>query len=271
MDYNAIVQLVYNARKIAKDKRLRKIIAEKNHLDYVTAVDTKISNYIKSGLYQIAPTVAFVTEEESRHVSSGERFVLDPIDGTTNLIRNYNQFSIALGYYKNGQVEFGIVLSLTSDELYFAIKGKGAHLYSTKNGIAGLLKVGVENYRKNKLKVSNLDYSHAIVEFGAGSTNKGVLDESFAIAKQVFKDCADLRRICSSALALCYIASGKIDGYFERKLKVWDYCGASFILQEAGGKLSQWNGQPLTYDQPSTIVAGNKDTYDYLLKLLAHN
>lgn len=268
MNYNSIIKLVYDARKFAIDKSLKKQVAMKGDADYVTAVDTTISDFIKKGLYKIAPEVAFVTEEESEHSNAETRFILDPIDGTTNLVRGYKQISISLGLYKNGKAEFGVVYSPYSDEMFFAIRGKGAHIYSTRNGISSLLKTGVENYKKNPLTVSDLSHNDAIVEFGAGSTNKAVADESFEIAKEVFKNCLDLRRICSSALAICYIASGKIDGYFERKIKVWDYAAAHLILTEAGGFISQWNGEALAFEDASTIIAGNNDTYHYLLSLL---
>ena len=268
MDYNAIVKLVYGARKIATDRKLSADVSLKGDADFVTAVDMNISAYIKRGLQEIAPRVAFVTEEESEHISVGERFVLDPIDGTTNLMRGYNVSSISLGYYVDDEVRFGVVYNPFSHQLFFAVKGKGAHFYDARFGINRLLKIGVENYEKDRLAVSSLPHEQAIVEFGAGSTNKAVANESFAIAKEVFENCMDLRRICSTALTICYIASGWIDGYFERKIKVWDYCAGSLILEEAGGKISQWNGEKLPFTQPSTIVAGNVDTHAYLLRVL---
>ncbi len=268
MDYNAIVKLVYDARWIATNRALSAEVGVKGEADFVTAVDMSISAFVKSGLEKIAPGVAFVTEEEAEHISVGERFVLDPIDGTTNLMRGYNISSISLGYYCDNEVKFGVVYNPFDHQLFFAVKGKGAHFYNTRFGISNLLKIGVENYQKDNLRVSDLPHEQAIVEFGAGSTNKGVAEESFAIAKEVFENCMDLRRICSSALAICYIASGWIDGYFERKIKVWDYCAGALILEEAGGKISQWNGEKLAFTDPSTIVAGNVDTHAYLLEVL---
>jgi myo-inositol-1(or 4)-monophosphatase len=268
MNYNAIVKLVYDARKIALNAKLRKDFSMKGEADYVTAVDTAISEFIKNGLKEIAPDYAFVTEEESEHVTAGKRFILDPIDGTTNLVRGYNQCSISLACYCGDEVKFGVVYSPFSGETFFAVKGKGAHFYNARNGVNRLLKIGVENYTADRLAVSKNLRQDAIVEFGAGSTNKIVAEESFRLGEEIFKNCMDLRRICSSALSLCYIAAGRIDGYFERKLKVWDYAAAALILEEAGGALSQWNGERLPFTEPSTIVAGNVDTYAYLLKIL---
>ena len=267
MDFNAIVKLIYDARKIALDKTLKSRVDVKGEADFVTAVDTGISAFVKEGLKKIAPHVSFVTEEEPEHITSGERFILDPIDGTTNLMRSYNQSSIALGYYAQNEVKFGVVFNPFTGEMFFAIKGEGAYFYNARYGIQPLLKVGVENYKKNRLQVSAVLHRDAIVEFGAGSTNKGVVEESFAVAKEVFVNCMDLRRICSSALAICYIAAGKIEGYFERLIKPWDYAGASLILTEAGGKISAWDGD-ISFSQPSSVVAGNEDTYRYLRSIL---
>ena len=268
MNYNAITELVYRAREFALNDDLRENVSMKGDADFVTAVDTQISDFIKKGLAEIAPHVAFVTEEESQHSTAAERFILDPIDGTANLVRGYNKSSISLAHYKDGEVLFGVVYDPFAKELFFAKKGCGAHLYDACNGIAELLRIGVENYTANRLHVSDLPHSKAIVEFGAGSTNKQVAQESFELGLEIFKSCQDLRRICSSALAVCYIAAGRIDGYFERKIKPWDYAAGALLLTEAGGNLSQWDGTPLPFDAPSTIVAGNPDTLSYLLSIL---
>ncbi len=268
MNYNAIVELVFRARTIAKNATLRSRIDMKGDADFVTAVDTEISDFIKKGLAEIAPGIAFVTEEEREHNNAPERFILDPIDGTANLVRDYRKSSISLGHYKNGEVLFGVVFDPFTSEMFFAVKGKGAHYYNARSGVAGLLRTGVENYTKHPLRVSDLPHTKAIVEFGAGSTNKVVAAESFALGQKIFENCQDLRRICSSALAICYIAAGRTDGYFERKIKPWDYAAGLLILNEAGGLISQWNGEELPFNTPSTIVAGNADTYAYLLSVL---
>ncbi|MDE7380270.1 MAG: inositol monophosphatase [Clostridia bacterium] len=264
MNYNAIVQLVYDARKIARNKTFKAQVSMKGAADYVTQTDLEISRFIKSGLEEIAPGVAFVTEEEATHVNAEKRFILDPIDGTTNLVRGYNKSSVSLGYCEGTTPVFGVVFDPFSGEMFFAIKGLGAYRYDAAHGISRLLNTGVENYRGEKLCVSALPPEQAIIEFGAGSTNKAAAEESFALGRAVFEGCTDLRRICSTALSLCYIAAGRIDGYFERRIKPWDYAAASLILQEAGGKLSQWNGETLPYDKPSTIVAGTPQVYDYV-------
>ena len=268
MDYNKIIKLVYDAKDIATDAILKADVKEKSDDDFVTAVDFAISDFVKAGLSRIAPDVAFVTEEESEHVESGKRFVLDPIDGTTNLIRGGKQVSISLGYYEGGRVEFGVVFNPFYGEMFFALRGHGAHLYDASGGVDTLINIGIENYTDGKMSVSGVTPRRSIVEFGANVSNKALADRNFAIAKRVFEECLDIRRSCSSALAICYIADGRIDGYFERRLKVWDYCAASLILEESGGRLSQWTGEPLTFVEPTSIVAGSPATYEYLMGVL---
>lgn len=271
MDYNKIIKLVYGARKIAFDQKLRSDVSLKGKADYVTQADLKISEYIKNGLRKISPGTAFVTEEEAEHSRAEERFILDPIDGTANIVRGYNMSSVSLAHYSGGDVQFGVVYNLFAEEMFFAIKGRGAYRFDTRGGIRALTANGIENYRKNRLHVSDLPPENAICEFGAGSTDKAYADLTFEKARKIFGDCADLRRICSTALSICFIAAGRIDGYFERRIKPWDYAAASLILTEAGGRLSQWDGTPLPFCEASTIIAGNEPFYNYLLKTLGND
>lgn len=265
INYNEVINLVYNARKIALNKSLQQQTNQKEGFDYVTQVDFGISDFIKQGLKKIAPNSAFVTEEEQTHSQSTDRFILDPIDGTTNLIRNFNLSSISLAHYCDGEIKFGVVFNPFTQEMWFALKNHGAHYFSTKFGIKKLLKTGVENYTENQIFVSINNFDTAIFEFGANVSAKEYAKETFDTAREIFSECGDLRRMCSTALALCYIAQGSLDGYFERKIKAWDYSAGSLILTEAGGKLSEWSGKPLSFNEPSTIIAGNEKVYDYLL------
>lgn len=80
--------------------------------------------------------------------------------------------------------------------------------------------------------------------------------------------CLDLRRICSSALTICYVASGRINGYFEKELKPWDYAAAGLILRECGGQMSDWSGQEIKYILPTSLVCRSKKAYDFLLSTI---
>ena len=266
MDYNKIVNLVWQASKFAQVDALD--IKEKNAYDFVTQVDTNVSNFLKQNLAKLYPHVGFVTEEEDIHVATNERFILDPIDGTTNLIYNYRQSAISLAHVKDGAVQFGVVFNPFSNEMFFATLGKGAYLYDASVGIDPLLNIGVENYTNGRLQVANRDLAHSLVEFGAGSSYKREASLNFGIAQRVFENCLDLRRICCTALSICYLASGRIDGYFERVIKPWDFAAGVLILAEAGGLSSTWDGTPLPLDRPTTILCATPTIHQQLKQLV---
>lgn len=264
MDFNKVIALVYEARKFVFSKRLLGEVENKNPNDFVTAVDTAISDFIKSGLAALYPQVGFMTEEEDKHCLGGECFILDPIDGTTNLIYDYKMSSISLAYVKQGRVEFGAVFNPFTNELFFALRGKGAHFYDTCGGVDELLALGVENYEVNKLVTASRPMSRALIEFGAGSSYKEMASENFDRARKIFCECLDIRRTCSTALAICYIAAGRMDGYFEKIIKPWDFAAGILVLEEAGGISSDWQGNPLPLDKETTIICATKSVYSGL-------
>ncbi len=265
MDYGKVISLVYEARKIVFTAEYNTEHKNANPYDFVTAVDTGISDFLKRELYKAFPEIGFMTEEESEHTLADKAFILDPIDGTTNLVYDYKMSSISLAFVENKKVSFGVVLNPFSNEMFFAIRGRGAHLYDISGGIEELLKIGVENY-SNPVYTSKRTLNQSLIEFGAGSSHKDEAQETFTRGARVFSKCLDLRRICSTAIAICYIASGRLDGYFEKVIKPWDYAAGILILSEAGGKASDWNGNPLPLNKPGTIICSNGVNYDELLK-----
>ncbi len=268
MNYNEIISLVYQAREIVFSESKRSQVSHKNPYDFVTAVDTGISDFLKQELGIRYPEVGFMTEEEDVHTITDKMFILDPIDGTTNLVYQYQMSSISLAYAEGGAVVFGVVFNPFTKEMFFGIKGKGSYRISTEQGIDALLAVGVENYNEAPLCCSKRPLNLAIVEFGASVSHKEMSKETFERAERVFSHCLDLRRICSSAISVCYIAAGRLDGYFEKVIKPWDYAAATLILSEAGGRCSTWQGQPLPLDREGTIICSNGVIHDELLSLI---
>ena len=249
MNYCEIVSLVKEASMFVFDQSLKESVAMKGAADFVTNVDIAISNFLKQALTALDPSIGFFSEEESGHLHE-KCWILDPIDGTTNLVYGYNMSSVSLALYEKGKVIFGVVYNPFNGECFTAESGKGAFL----NG--------------KPLQVSNRELKDSIIEFGAGSTRKQDAEESFALGKVIFKHCVDIRRICSSALDLCFIADGRIDGYFESKLKPWDYAAGSLILTEAGGKITNYDGNELPMDVPSSIIATNGTIHNDLQRII---
>lgn len=253
IDYEKIIEIVKKAKNIVVDENLLSQIKMKGEADFVTGVDLAISSFVKEEIYKIDNTIGFMSEEEKNESLSKNRWILDPIDGTTNLVFDYKLSSISLALLENGEIVFGVVYNPFNDDLFTAIKNEGAYL----NG--------------KRIYCIDREPCNSLIEFGAGSTRKKEAKEIFAIAEEVFEGCLDLRRICSSALSICFIATGRINGYFEKKIKPWDYAAASLILTEAGGVITDWNNQPLQFDAPSGVICGSEKTYKYLTEKIHKN
>ena len=250
MNYLRIVELVKTASEFVFDEKLKKSINMKGESDFVTAVDLQISTFIKEELKVLTPDIGFMSEEDAVDLSP-KRWILDPIDGTTNLVYDYNMSSVSLAYYDGEKVDFGVIYNPFNKDLFIAKYGEGATLNGRK----------LQNAPDRELK-------DCLIEFGAGSTKKQYTEQSFSIAKNVFKSCLDIRRICSSALAIAYVAAGKLNGYFERSIKPWDYAAATLILNECGGKCSDWQGEPIQYEHSTSFVCGTPKVYDFLMETI---
>lgn len=268
LDYDKIISLVYNAGTFVLSRGKEFSKENKNDYDFVTEIDTKISKFLKDELGKLYPEVGFVTEEEQIHTYNDNIFILDPIDGTTNLIYDYKVSSISLAYIENGKVFFGIVFNPFSGEMFIGMKDKGSYLYDVTNGIDELLTQDILHCLTNRLRVSDRGLKESLVEFGAAASHKKMADDIFSRGSRVFKECLDLRRACSTAITLCYIAAGRLDGYFEKVIKPWDYAAGMLILSEAGGMSSDWEGRALPLDRNGTIICSNTVIHNELIKLM---
>ncbi len=253
MNYEAIIDLVKRAGEFVFDDSLKSSVNMKGEADFVTAVDLRISSFVKEELKALTPDIGFMSEEEDAELTA-KRWILDPIDGTTNLVYNYNMSSVSLAYFDGEKVDFGVIYNPFNKDLFVAKAGAGAYLNGERLGTA-----------------PDRDLRSCLIEFGAGSTKKQYTDESFTIAREVFRNCLDIRRICSSALAVAYVAAGKINGYFERSIKPWDYAAATLMLKECGGICTDWNGDPIQYETASSFVCGTPKAHAFLLETIREN
>ncbi|MBE5742353.1 MAG: inositol monophosphatase [Clostridiales bacterium] len=226
-------------------------------VNFVTEYDVKVQNFLVENLKKAFPNATFIAEENlsDGNFNTAELcFIIDPIDGTTNFIKDYKLSAISIGCYKNGVGIFGAVLNPYSNELYTAEKGKGAYL----NG--------------NKICVSKKDFNESIFAFGSSPYYKAELGEkTFSIAKNLFFSCTDIRRSGSAALDFCHLAVGRIDLFFECRLSPWDYAAGAIILQEAGGKVTDFDGKPLDMEKPSSVYASNGVCHEKGLEIIKNS
>lgn len=239
MNKQDVLNLILETKSIILDDAAAEDVTVKGAADYVTRVDVTVQRFMQERLYALDPAIGFIAEEkENRDLDpAGRYWILDPIDGTTNLICHYNMSAVSLGLYDAGEIVFGAVYNPFTGEFYQAEKGKGAYL----NG--------------KPIRVSDRPMKDAVISYGSSPYEKERAKEIFPLFQRIFEHCADFRRCGSAALDLCYVASGRTSAFLEENLKPWDYAAGSIILTEAGGTITDWKNQRLPYLTNADILA----------------
>ena len=211
----------------------------------VTNYDISIQNYLCKSLLKLYADANFIGEENYKNESikkKGYTFIVDPIDGTNNFARDIKLSAISICLLKDGKQYIGVCYLPYNNELYYAKKGKGAYL-------------------NNKLiHVSDKKIENGILLAGNAPYYKNLRDKSIETFCKLSKITSDYRRLGSAVIELCYIASGKAEVYFEYKLRPWDYAAASLIVTEAGGVITDMEGNNLIIGNDTSVLASNGTT-----------
>ncbi len=209
--------------------------------DLVTEYDKNIQKQLEAGLKKILPEAKFIGEEGSsdKLTDEGFSFIVDPIDGTTNFIKDYHISAISVALLKGKDVVTGVVYNPYLDEMFYAIKGQGAFC----NG--------------KKISVSSQPLSNALVLFGSSPYDKNLFEKTIDILSEYFYKALDIRRSGSAALDLCSVACGRAELYFELQTSPWDFAAGKLLVEEAGGIVTTLEGEPLSFEGKSSILAKN--------------
>lgn len=252
MDITQVKNIILEAGTFLKNREAAGHITVKGAADYVTEVDNQVQNFIEKKLRESYPEIQFLGEEKNNDEIdfSGLVWVLDPVDGTTNLIHDYRKSCISLALMENGQSILGIVYQPYTEEMFFAEKGKGAFL----NG--------------KQIYVSKAEtIEEGMFAFGTSPYNKEEFAKSnFERAYKVFMASQDIRRSGSAALDLAETAAGRLDGFFEPRLSLWDYAAGRLLVAEAGGVVTNYEGKELTCAMKSSIVCANPVIHKLLIE-----
>lgn len=221
-------------------------------IDLVTEVDHACEAHIVETLNRERPEDAILAEEGggTDRENAPWRWVIDPLDGTTNYAHGYPRFCVSIGVEKDDVREVGVVYDPLLDECYEAVRGNGARL----NGRA--------------LRVSGeADFGAALVATGFAYDVRRSPEDNLAQFARVIKQARAVRRDGSAALDLCYVAAGRFDGFWELKLHPWDVAAGLLIVDEAGGRTSDLRGGPAPRSGRS-IVASNGHIHAALIDVL---
>tara|TARA_B110000263_G_C15215114_1_gene467157 strand:+ start:170 stop:973 length:804 start_codon:yes stop_codon:yes gene_type:complete len=196
-------------------------VSSKGPGDFVSSADKRTEKIIIEELQKAHPEYGIITEETGIINKSNikNRWIIDPIDGTTNFLNGIPQFAISIGYEEENEIKCGVIFDPIKDEMFFAEKGNGAYLNNSR--------IRVSN--KKKLK-------DALLVTGGPKQSSKIQEEIFSEYINVSKNVlSPIRKFGSAALDIAYVACGRFDGFWQRELNYWDIAAGIIILKEAGG------------------------------------
>ena len=214
-------------------------IQSKNVGDFVTSADLKVEESLLETLRYYYPKVNFLTEESGYIQGEGEMIVIDPIDGTTNFIHGIPLVAIVIAKIVNNEITDGVVYNPILNEFYWASLGQGSWC------------------NNKRLRVSKRhDLTNCLIGTGIPFGNR-VYKNFYKELDNVSKKSAGVRRLGAAALDLAYVASGKIDGFWERDLNLWDISSGVLLVKEAGGKITEPDGKKWTTNSRDIVVSNS--------------
>jgi myo-inositol-1(or 4)-monophosphatase len=255
--YAQLLELAVGAARVAGDFLVDSrpgdlvVHTKSSPTDVVTEMDTAAERLIAATLKSSRPDDAFFGEEgEDASVTEGRRvrWIVDPIDGTVNYLYGLPQWAVSIAAEVGGLVVVGAVLDPSKDELFTAVFGGGARLNGVLIGVSGCDEL-----------------AQALVATGFGYNASRRAGQAQVLAG-VLPLVRDIRRLGAASLDLCALACGRLDGYFERGLNLWDYAAAGLIAAEAGARVEGLRGQPASSE---LLVAAPAGLFQALHDLLA--
>jgi myo-inositol-1(or 4)-monophosphatase len=259
MLHSALINVMVKAARHA-GRSLKRDLGEVENLqvslkgpaNFVTMADRRAEEILHNDLAKARPGYGFIGEEGGTHegADKSHTWIVDPLDGTTNFLHGIPQFAISIGLQREGTVIAGVIYNPANDELYIAERGKGAFLNDHRLRVAG------------RRKLNECVIGCGLPHIGRGDHALS-RDEMTEIQNRV----AGLRRFGSASLDMAFVAAGRLDGYWERNLKVWDMAAGQILIREAGGIVSGIAGddEPL---QTGDLICGNEFVHAELVKIL---
>jgi len=195
-----------------------------NEFDLVTNADKLAEERILSVIKSYFPDHGFLGEESGESNTDSEYiWVIDPIDGTTNYAHNFPHFAVSIGMLYQGKITMGVVYDAFKNEMFWAAEGSGAYLNADNISVS---------------RIVTLD--KALLATGFPVNRDGILEENIKYFTKFLYEAQAIRRPGSASLDMCYIACGRLDGFWELNLSPWDVTAAACIIKEAGGKVSNF-------------------------------
>lgn len=219
-------------------------VTPKGPADFVSAADKRAEETLIYELRRARPKYSFLCEESGEILGENKdvRWVIDPLDGTTNFLHGIPHFCISIGLQKEDFLLAGVIYDVIKNEIFWTEKGAGAYMNDRRLRVSGRRKV-----------------EECLI--GTGMPFKGHGEETGPYLKKlenIIPEVAGVRRMGSAALDLAYVAAGRLDGFFESQLKPWDMAAGLLMIQEAGGSMTDYEGNPYVFGGDNLLVSNGK-------------
>lgn len=226
-------------------------IEHKGFNDLVSYVDKAAEEMIVTGLEKILPGSGFITEENTRNITGKEfQWIIDPLDGTTNFIHGIPCYCVSIALMQNKELVIGVIYEVNLNECFYAWKNSPAFL------------------NEKEISVSSVDkLENALLATGFPYTNFERMKEYMDVFDFCMHNTHGIRRLGSAAVDLAYVAAGRFEGFYEYGLNAWDVAAGAFIVQQAGGKVSDFGGDK-NYVFGKEIIATNKLIFKEFLEVV---
>lgn len=256
---HGMVNIAIRAARRAGEVMIRQLnrletleVVEKGRNDFVSRVDQMAEEAIIEVIRDHYPDHAILAEESGVSGEHETQWIIDPLDGTTNYLHGFPVFSVSIAVMESGELQHGVVYDPLRQEIFSASRGQGAQLDGRR------IRVSRQATLKGSLIATGFPYR----------TTEDHIDSYLQMLRQVMIETAGVRRPGSAALDLCYLAAGRVDGFWELGLRKWDVAAGALIIREAGGRVSDFRGTD-DFLESGNIVGGTPKVYAALSRLLA--
>lgn len=255
MNYKTVCDKTIDLVKVVGDfirkERAQLRIESKGKNDFVTHVDKASEEKLVKGLAEIIPYSGFIAEEGT--IEEGDekyKWIIDPIDGTTNFIHGAPPYCISVALQEDNKLVLGVIYEISADECFYACEGTAAFLNGEKIQVSDASKV-----------------QDALIATGFPYSDFGRLEAFMKSMDYLFHHSHGVRRLGSAAADLAYVACGRYDAFYEYHLKPWDVAAGAYIVKKAGGKLADFKGgEDYIYGQE--VIASNPNIFNELCKVI---
>ena len=251
VDIEKLKQIAREAGNIILQATLtaEQIRSKSSQKDYVTKYDVEEQNFLEIRLRELWPEGDFLGEEQLEYEFVPDGFIVDPIDGTANFVFGIPHYCISIAVTEGGKIVQAVVFNPVADEMYWAELGRGSYL--------------------NNERIQNPDLAFEETFFGIGGSpyDPASIEPTVNLIATILKR-ADIRRLGSAALDLCYVANGRQGAYFEFYVKPWDIAAGLLIAREAGVTVTTMEGKEPPLDRSLSILAAGPKIYAEMKEIL---